>query len=83
MQKLHKYGAGFLLGKEPYIDFKQIGQKQEMKYAYMKKFKISRTTTARSTVPAAADTYLSGGALITTFGKWSGIRLSSGSDPLG
>ena len=54
-----------------------------MKYAYMKKFKSSRTTTACSAIPAATDTYLPGGALVTTFGKWAGRILSSGSDPLG
>ena len=81
--QLHKFGAGFLLGQEPCIDFKQHGQQQELKYAYMKKFKSSRTTTACSAIPAATGTYLPGGALVTTFGKWAGRILSSGSDPLG
>ena len=49
----------------------------------MKKFKSSRITTACSAVPAATDIYLLGGVLITTFEKWAGRILSSGSDPFG
>ena len=77
---LHTHDAGILAGQEPCIDFKQKGQNQELKYAYMKKFRNSRTTTACSKIPAANDTYLPGGALLTTLGKFSARVIASGSD---
>ena len=80
---LHTHDAGILAGQEPCIDFKQKGQNQELKYAYMKKLRNSRTTTTCSKIPAANDTYLPGGALITTLGKFSARVIASGSDAMG
>ena len=45
--------------------------------------KSSRTTTACSKIPAAKDTYLPGGALISTLGKWCRRVIASGSDDMG
>ena len=83
MIDLHAIDTTILAGQEPCIDFKQKGQNQELKYAYMKKYKNSRTTTTCSRVPAAKGTYLPGGALLTTFGQVGGRVIESGSDPLG
>ena len=58
---LHALDGGILAGQESCIDFKQKDQKQEIKYAYMKKYRNSRTTTACSTIPAAKESYLPGG----------------------
>ena len=80
---LHTHDVGILAGQEPCIDFKQKGQNQELKYAYMKKFRNSRTTTACSKIPAANDTYLPGCALIATLGKFSVRVIASGSDAMG
>ena len=80
---LHKLNVAIIAGQEPCIDFKQKGQIQEIKYTFMRKFRSSRTTTSCSSCPAAVDTYLPGGTMLTTLGRWCGRIVDSGSDELG
>ena len=49
----------------------------------MKKFRSSRTTTSCSACPAAVDTYLPGGTMLITLGRWCGKIVDSGSDVQG
>ena len=80
---LYKLDAAILAGQEPCIDFKQKGQIQEIKYFFMTNFRSSRTTMSCSACPAAVDTYLPGGTMLTTLGRWCGRIMNSRSDAQG
>lgn len=83
VRDLQKIDAAILAGQEPCIDFKQKGKIQEIKYSFMTKYRSSRTTTSCSACPAAVETYLPGGTMLTTLGRRCGRIVDSRSDAQG
>ena len=81
-EKISTFGAGALTGQELCIDFKIQEQAQDIKCAYMKHFQGSRTAISNSMIPVTDQTYLLGGALLTTFNKFRGRVIDTGLDPM-